>query len=187
MENWKLEVVKAYTSTRLLRIDGYQSSDGGTSDFIVRLPLEQDIYWKLVKESFELLRDGKIACPSHFASVWPEAVNEQLESWQRTLNGETRRNSTPEYSVHPDGYMTKAGNANTVVLPHVVILQRRLRQLHSGIKSALKTMAKAHIRNHTPINAYRGALLLEPGKFELVQCVKESVWPSTKSEKVSVS
>lgn len=172
MEDWKTEVTKAYKTSRLLRITGYQSSDGGISDLTIRLPVEKDAYYTAVRESLEQLKKGDIKYPSHYAEVWADAVREQTESWRRTLNGEqAQRASKIEYNQHPDGYLTKAGAVNQVVLPHAFILKRTLRRLHKAALSAPKTLAKQYIREYTKVGQYRGSLILEPGKFESVECI----------------
>lgn len=163
----------ALKENRPLRIKGYRNSDGQVADYVVRIA-GSDGYQSMVKASLEALNDGKVTPPADTPpEVWEAAQAEQKASWEKTLAGESTRSYNDGMELTPGGYYVSAGDPTMVGL-------RNLEQVSIDVTEAIdkkatvskpKTLAKAHIRDNTPLANYLGQLNLVPGKFTSIELV----------------
>lgn len=168
------EVRTALLNKCPLFIKGYTSSSGDVADYRVRfLPIRTG-YLELVQQSLDMVKEGRVEKPDGFSvEVWHQALNEQVNSWTNSLEGNTKKRTfTVELQPHTDGYWfdPQLGSDHMVLrslqqLDKTVVKVVEKRQ----VNSADKTRAKEHLARVTPIGSFIGQLNLYPGKFETVR------------------
>ncbi len=135
---------------------------------MVRL-IGKEGYLRLVRESMDKAIAGGIPRDPQFdGPTWSQALQEQLDSWGRTITGTQPIRQHDANLVKETGFSLHPEKRELTILHHMEVLASAVTTASPkpATKSAAKTLAKAHIRKHSPLDRYLGQLNLAPGKFE---------------------
>lgn len=101
-----------------------------------------------------------------------EAANELLESWRRTLAGQTQpKNYSQDLNVgHIDRGWTISPEHHGVIVFHVQLEHKEIHtpSQKAAANSSEKTLAKQRLTDNSPLGTYLGRLNLYPSKFDSI-------------------
>ena len=164
------EAIAAAAKGGTLHIRGYRSGSGAETNYTVKL-LGPDGYRELVRESLDMLKEGKVVKPEGVdLNIWILACNEKQASFEATLTGETAPRNYARSMMEHEGYSSYEDEPDTFILRNLMKVSEEI--VTPGetkmVKSAAKTLAKAAIDKMLPIGKYLGQLNLAPGKYTSV-------------------
>jgi hypothetical protein len=152
-----------------LVVDGYRTSKGDVINYELAL-IGSEGYRALVQQSRDYLLATLLGLrPQEFKpETWFQAVQEQVESWNKTLEGEhTPKNYGPEAMFSTYSIMAADEGGTTPILRNLKEIKAEI--IEAGekkkVNSASKTLAKAYIVAHTPMAEFVGQINLAPGKY----------------------
>ena len=156
-----------------LAVENYTDSNGVVSNLEVEV-LPENGYEGLVKESLQLLEDGKVLKPETSSEEdWAAAVAEQKAAWEKSLAGENKKSGWGDgYVKHASGYYTTEKDENVVYVKGLKRLSRSeisRPEEEKAVKSSQKTLCKKHLQKTSPVGSYVAAIKLAEGKFASVR------------------
>jgi hypothetical protein len=172
-----LETVLEAKKEGILEVDDYfSSSTGEVFDFAFEI-IGREGYLKIVSTSKNQLLD--MEKPEHIAAeVWMTAKEQQLQSWERTLSGETSGRKSPDYiPVDGDCVFETKDEVPFVVVKHLRIIRKTAVATEKPAATKQKkqsdiALAKEFIRKNTAMGMYVGQINLGNGKFTSIRNVK---------------
>lgn len=151
---------------RNIRISNYRSSAGDLLELVVKpSPSYRDILVEAIKEAKEhgerWLKEAGFE-----EEVIKVALQEQLDSWQKSANGETTRAYSMDIDRDQECPHVGSSEQGIQLLQLLLISQTVIEP--SGVEkkatvSAPKTRAKAELRSRTGVEAYRAKWELKEG------------------------
>jgi hypothetical protein len=161
-------VEEARTNHGFIAITRYRSNSGRISNVTLQ-PLGPDGYHRLISESLEQVEQGKVDKPNGVSqSVWDQAVQEQCDSWRKTLAGGHGRKDN--FSKGNKAFYTHANNGDTITVRNVRIIRKDV--IVEGDQPATRskpaTVAKKLLKGQTPVFFYQGSFKLDPAKFDKI-------------------
>jgi len=172
------EIATATANNGFIAVAGYKSKSGQVANITLQ-PLGSGGYHRLIHESIALVESGNVVKPNNISEeVWGVAVNEQLASWRKTLDGgHGRRNGYKQKSKGFYGHDRDESEDTAVYIRNVVVVSKTI--LEKGefkeVKSRDKTLAKKALVRQTPLAKYQACLKLREGYFSRLAWAKNIV------------
>jgi len=157
-----------------IAITGYRSKSGQVANVTVQ-PLGPDGYHRLVRESVMQVRSGNVVKPDGIEqSVWEQAIESQLASWEKTLNGgHGRKDNYMKEDGKKEFYTHAKADQDVVYVRNVRIISKKVTTegTYKKVNSRPLTIAKSKLVKQTPVSKYQATYKLhdENGKkFEAI-------------------
>ena len=174
-----LEIVEdAAVNHGFISIRGYAAKSGGKSNYIVQ-PLGPHGYETLLGKSVEWMKTVEKPAECYGIEidniVWAQALLEQKESWQKSLDGEQVKRKNPYTEVSKGFYLNEHAPDDSVTIRNIVVVSVDVIEAKTESEKAKKmpksalAAAKKYLRDNGPAGKYRGTFVIEPGRFEAVR------------------
>lgn len=143
--------------SRLLKLEGYQGSDGSVKNSIVYCLKGREDYLKVVKDSVEAFENGLMVRPDHIQEeVWKKAVASRLKSWYGVLdpNGETSgRVDKVQYDGEP--FATHPDKPDSVYVKGLLELDCQIvQEATNPTRQTPHAQAVAEFESQSPLGTY---------------------------------
>lgn len=163
------KIAETKTNHGFIAINGYRSEAGRVMNVTLQ-PLGDNGYHNLIRQSIEQVEKGDIVKPESVdQEVWDEAIQSQMESWQKSLAGEQGRLN--KFSKDEKGFYTHDEQGDTITVRNVRIIRKEIivEGEYKTVNSRPLTIAKKLLVAQTPVSTYQGSFKLEVGKFDRIR------------------
>lgn len=177
LESIRQTVAEARKAGKALEIRGYRNQKDEVADYVVQFLHPQNGYDDLIEQSFHKLAQMRSTgrCTTFFFDLPSDVeqddldtyVDEKLQSWntRMTTPADMRRTrrQTDGLVMHPDGYLTKAGASNVVVITSMRLVSKTNSTADDDPPEKWgKSVVKNFIDKKLPIGQYIGQMNLTP-------------------------